>query len=76
VVLDGKDAAGKPQKTVRQQFVTTGDTRGDQVSILKGVNEHDVVVTAGQLKLHNGAVVAIDNSIKILDDPAPTPQDR
>ena len=29
--------------------------RGDQVSILKGIGASDVVVTAGQLKLHNGS---------------------
>ena len=47
---------GKDQQVVRQQFVTTGEARGDQVSILKGLSADDVVVTAGQLKLHNGSV--------------------
>jgi len=76
VVHDEKDAQGADQHVVQQQFVTTGEARGDQVSILKGVNPHDVVVTAGQLKLHNNAVVKIDNAVQPTDNPAPVPQDH
>jgi membrane fusion protein (multidrug efflux system) len=76
VVQAGKDAQGHDTKTVRQQFVTTGDARGDQVSILKGVDVNDEVVTAGQLKLHNGSPIKIDNSVKLLDNPAPVPVDH
>jgi membrane fusion protein, multidrug efflux system len=76
VVHDDKDAQGKDQRTVKQQFVTTGEARGDQVSILKGVSQNDVVVTAGQLKLHNGSIVKIDNTVQPTDDAAPAPQDR
>jgi membrane fusion protein (multidrug efflux system) len=76
VVQNGKDAQGKDQQTVRQQFVTTGAARGDQVSILKGLGANDVVVTAGQLKLHNGSTVKIDNAVQPTDNPAPVPQDH
>jgi membrane fusion protein, multidrug efflux system len=76
VVHSATDSQGKSQATVRQQFVTTGATRGDQVSILKGINAGDLVVTAGQLKLHNGARVKIDNSVKVSNDAAPAPQDH
>ncbi|WP_231337572.1 efflux RND transporter periplasmic adaptor subunit [Paraburkholderia sprentiae] len=76
VVHERKDAQGRPQASVRQQFVTTGGTRGDQVSILKGLKAGDVVVTAGQLKLHNDALVQIDNSVKLPNDAAPVPQDH
>jgi membrane fusion protein (multidrug efflux system) len=62
--------------TARQTFVTTGATRGDQVAVLKGVNDGDTVVTAGQLKLHNGSPIAIDNSITPTADAAPVPVDR
>ncbi len=48
-------------QTARQTFVTTGATRGDQVAVLSGVKEGDIVVTAGQMKLHNGSPVTIDN---------------
>jgi membrane fusion protein (multidrug efflux system) len=72
----GADAAGKPTMTARQTFVTTGATRGDQVAILKGVSDGDMVVTAGQIKLHNGSTVLIDNSITPSADAAPVPIDR
>jgi membrane fusion protein (multidrug efflux system) len=77
-VVEGKgnDAEGKPQLTARQTFVTVGPTRGDQVAILKGVDEGDMIVTAGQIKLHNGSVVLIDNSVTPTADAAPVPIDR
>jgi membrane fusion protein, multidrug efflux system len=78
-VVDSKAAAagGKPQQVARQTFVTTGSTRGDQVAVLKGVNEGDTIVTAGQIKLHNGSPVLIDNSISPTADAAPVvPLDR
>jgi membrane fusion protein, multidrug efflux system len=76
VVHDEKAANGAEQHVVKQQFVTTGDERGDQVSILKGIGANDVVVTAGQLKLHNGALVQIDNAVQPGNDPTPRPQDH
>jgi membrane fusion protein (multidrug efflux system) len=72
----GADAGGKPQLIARQTFVTTGPTRGDQVAVLKGVNDGDTIVTAGQIKLHNGSTVLIDNSITPSADAAPVPVDR
>lgn len=65
----GKD--GKDQLVAHQVFVKTGDTRGDQVAILSGIKSGDVVVTAGQLKLHNNALVEINNSLLPPDNPAP-----
>jgi membrane fusion protein, multidrug efflux system len=56
--------------------VTTGATRGDQVAILKGVNEGDTIVSSGQMKLHNGSTVLIDNSILPTADATPIPVDR
>ena len=69
---------GKPQQmTARQTFVTTGPTRGDQVAILKGINEGETIVTSGQIKLHNGSPVLVDNSAAPTADAAPTlPTDR
>lgn len=76
-LVDNKtDAEGKPQQVARQSFVTVGPTRGDQVAVLKGVSDGDTVVTAGQLKLHNGSVILIDNSVTPAADAAPTPVDR
>jgi membrane fusion protein, multidrug efflux system len=78
-IVDSKGAGadGKPQLVARQSFVTTGATRGDQVAVLKGVSEGDMIVTSGQLKLHNGSTVLIDNSVTPTADAAPTvPLDR
>jgi len=73
----GVDASGKPQLVARQTFVTTGATRGDQVAIVKGIKEGDTIVTAGQLKLHNGTTVMINNTVAPTADAAPTlPIDR
>lgn len=67
----GKDKKGNPIQTVTQSFVTVGDTRGDQIAILKGVNAGDLIVTSGQLKLKNGSPVAINNSVQPSDNPDP-----
>jgi membrane fusion protein (multidrug efflux system) len=75
VLHDEKDEQGHEQHTVVQQFVKTGDARGDQISVLKGIGPHDVVVTAGQLKLHNKAVVHIDNAVQPTTDAAPVVSD-
>ncbi|MGE3622382.1 MAG: efflux RND transporter periplasmic adaptor subunit, partial [Bdellovibrionales bacterium] len=67
---------GGPQLTAKQTFVTTGETRGDQIAILKGVKEGDTVVTSGQIKLRNGSAIVINNEITPANDPNPKPQDR
>jgi membrane fusion protein (multidrug efflux system) len=72
----GKDDKGQPLLQVRQTFVTTGDTRGDQVSVLKGVKAGDQVVIAGQVKLRNGSPVVVNNSVVPSNDANPTIQDQ
>jgi membrane fusion protein, multidrug efflux system len=72
----GTDGNGKPKLVAKEVFVTTGAKRGDQVAILKGVKEGDTVVTAGQIKLHNGSVVLINNSIQPSDNPNPHPTEE
>jgi membrane fusion protein (multidrug efflux system) len=44
---------------VERRFVETGERRDGQVLVLKGLKAGEQVVTAGQLKLDNGAHVAI-----------------
>jgi membrane fusion protein, multidrug efflux system len=77
VVVKNEAAGGKPELVARQTFVTTGPTRGDQVAVLKGVKAGDTVVTAGQIKLHNGSTLVINNSITPTAEAAPVlPLDR
>jgi membrane fusion protein (multidrug efflux system) len=73
ILHDGKDHAGKPALVANQTFVQVGNTRGDQVGILKGVSPGDRVVTAGQLKLHNGSVVVVNNAVPVPGSPNPNP---
>ena len=77
-IVDDKNKGpdGKPQLVARQVFVTTGATRGDQVSILKGVAEGDMVVTSGQIKLRNGVPLIVDNRVVPTNDPAPKIVDK
>jgi membrane fusion protein, multidrug efflux system len=72
----GKDLQGRPQLVARQVFVTAGLKRGDQVAILSGVEEGQTVVTAGQMKLRNGAPLVIDNTIRPTADANPLPTDQ
>lgn len=58
-----------------QRFVVLGPTRGDQVAIIKGLKEGEVVVTAGQLKLQNGSSIQINNSVQPTDDSDPSPHE-
>ena len=69
----GKDAKGQDQLVARQVFISTGDTRGDQIAVTKGINAGDTVVTAGQIKLRNGSPLHIDNTVQPADNPNPQP---
>jgi membrane fusion protein, multidrug efflux system len=63
-------------KTVKQVFVTTGETRGDQVAVLTGLEPDQEVVTGGQLKLKSGAAVVVDNKAQPPNEPNPAPQEK
>ncbi len=47
---------------VNRQYVKVGDQQKGRIAIIEGVKENDLVVTAGQLKLNNGAHVAISEN--------------
>lgn len=67
---------GKERLVAEQRFVTTGDTRGDQVAILGGITPTDTVVSAGNNKLKNGVIVTVDNTIKLPNDSNPHPAEE
>jgi membrane fusion protein (multidrug efflux system) len=54
-----KNAKGEQQLAVERRFVDTGERRGGLVIISKGLKAGEQVVTGGQLKLDNGAHIAI-----------------
>ena len=73
----GQGDDGKPQFQATQNFVTTGATRGDQIAVLKGIEAGATIVTAGQLKLHSGSIVRVDNTVQPSNDAHPAvPADR
>jgi membrane fusion protein (multidrug efflux system) len=76
VVEEHKGQDDKVSLVAQQKFVTTGETRGDQVAILSGIKEGDTVVTAGQIKLRSGFPVVVNNSIQPTNEPAPQPKDQ
>lgn len=59
-----KDKDGQKIYTANQVFVTTGESRGEQISILKGLKAGQVIVSSGQLKLKNGSLIKINNSVQ------------
>lgn len=75
VVTDLKGQNGQSYRGVRQQVVKVGPSRGDQISILEGVNAGDEVVTSGVFKLRNGAAVQINNKVQPSNSRTPKPGD-
>ncbi|MND90545.1 Multidrug resistance protein MdtA precursor [compost metagenome] len=67
------DDKGQPILVAERRFVETGERRDGQVVIGKGLHSGEQVVTAGQLKLNQGAVVAIspDKTIQAKQDSQP-----
>jgi membrane fusion protein (multidrug efflux system) len=63
-VVDKTKKAGKTELTVASVLVKTGNPIGNDVIVTSGIKAGEVVVTAGQVKLRPGAVVAVNNTIK------------
>jgi membrane fusion protein, multidrug efflux system len=59
---DGKDANGNPLLKAVRTPIKTGVRVGGKVVILEGVERGDRVIAAGQVKVQNGARVAISGS--------------
>ncbi len=66
-----KDEKAQKVYIASQTFVTVGESRGDQVAVLKGIKAGDLVVTSGQLKLKNGSLVVINNAVMPSNNPHP-----
>ena len=65
----------KDELILRQQFVRTGETRGDNVAVTEGLKEGDEVVGTGVFKLRNGLNVVVDNKLAPNSQMTPTPAD-
>jgi len=71
VVEKGPDGAA----VAKQHFVELGESRGDFVEIVKGVDAGAEVVTSGAFKLRNGSSVNVNNSNAPTASENPTPVD-
>jgi membrane fusion protein (multidrug efflux system) len=60
--------SGKESQVIRQQFIRTGETRGDFVTVTQGLKAGEMIVSSGVFKLRNGMPVVINNEL------APKPQ--
>ncbi len=67
------EKTGKESLALRQQFIRTGETRGDFVAVTEGLKEGNEVVSTGVFKMRNGMDVAVDNTLAPEDKLAPKP---
>ncbi|HEY0369891.1 MAG TPA: efflux RND transporter periplasmic adaptor subunit [Chthoniobacterales bacterium] len=65
----------KDELVLRQQFIRTGESRGDFIAVTEGLQEGQEVVSTGVFKLRNGMSVAIDNKLAPDAKLNPTPAD-
>jgi membrane fusion protein, multidrug efflux system len=72
----GPEGAQPGALVARQQFVRLGHTRGDFVSVERGVEAGQKVVTAGAFKLRNQAPVTIKNDVGVEAQLDPHPENR
>ena len=75
VIEPMKDPQGKEYMGVREQTVTLGKTKGDQITVLQGLKPGDEIATSGIFKLRQGGAVKVSNAIQPGNDPAPKPRD-
>jgi len=69
------DKTGEENLLLRQQFIRTGETRGDFVSVTEGLKAGEQVVSTGVFKLRNGMNVVVDNKLAPKAELAPKPVD-
>lgn len=67
------EKTGKTSLVARQQFIRTGETRGDFVAVTNGLKESDEVVSTGVFKMRNNMHVVVDNTLAPKAQINPTP---
>jgi membrane fusion protein, multidrug efflux system len=65
--------SGKESEVIRQQFIRTGETRGDFVTVVQGLKAGETLVSSGVFKLRNGMPVVINNELAPKPELNPTP---
>lgn len=74
-VIENKknEKTGKDSLALRQQFIRTGETRGDFIAVTDGLKEGDEIVSTGVFKMRNNMDVAVDNKLAPNASLSPTP---
>jgi membrane fusion protein, multidrug efflux system len=67
------EKTGKESQVIRQQFIRTGETRGDFVTVKQGLKAGETVVSSGVFKLRNGMPVVINNDLAPKSEENPKP---
>src|SRR6266496_1360261 len=65
--------SGKESQVLRQQFIRTGEARGDFVTVTNGLKAGEVVVSSGVFKLRNGMEVTVNNELAPKPEISPSP---
>lgn len=73
VVQQIKGPDGVEYLGARQQPVTLGAKRGDQVAVLEGLSGDEEVATSGIFKLRNGLPVQVNNDVQPTNSAHPEP---
>lgn len=71
----GDEKTKQESLILRQQFIRTGETRGDFVAVTDGLKANEQVVSSGVFKLRNGMTVVVDNKLAPKSELAPKPVD-
>lgn len=61
----GETEEGEPKLVANQTFVELGESRNGMVSVVRGVEPGQLVVTAGGMKLQDGSFIKIDNEVAL-----------
>ena len=73
-VVEQAEGNGTEGLKLRQQFVTLGERRGDFVTVTRGVEPGQTVVSTGVFKYRNGQSVIVDNTLNREFKIAPSPE--
>lgn len=69
VVEKAKANGGEqPALVARQKFVRVGESNGELVAVVEGIEPGDEVVTSGVQKLHDGMAVNVNNEVALLTE--------
>lgn len=75
VIEKMKDEENKEYDGVRQQIVTLGASRGDQIAVVTGLKAGEEIVTSGGFKLMPNAAIERNNANQPANSLTPKPED-